>query len=164
MLNNKYLCVMAGYDEATAAYLSTIQKRLYSCGFGGRETRGLPQHITLGTYSVELEDIISEKVRSVAENTKSFDITFNHTGIFQGGQVLFIAPDTNAELLKLKEHFGDSFGWTAHSTMLIDDTERLIDALPIVLNNFSSYAGKVTTLYLYEFFPTRHILTVNLNP
>lgn len=161
-MSDKFLCVLAGYDEKTENYFSGIQQKLYASGFEGRQTRDLPQHITLGTFPVAIENEISERIRRIANNTKPFEITFNHIGVFQGSQVLFIAPDTNIELLTLKEQFGDSYGWTAHTTMLIDDADQIIRALPVVLDNFSSCAGKITSLHLYEFFPTRHILSIDL--
>ena len=75
---------------------------------------------------------------------------------------MFIAPDHNAELLKLKEEFGDSFDWTAHTTMLIDRPETVYRALPILMEDFSAFRGRVNALHLYEFFPARHILSVAL--
>ena len=75
---------------------------------------------------------------------------------------MFIAPDTNYNLLQLKENFGDSFDWTPHTTMLIDDIDHIMSAIPIVLKNFKSFQGQVQSIHLYEFWPTRHILSVNL--
>lgn len=46
--------------------------------------------------------------------------------------------------------------------MLIDEKETIPKALPIVMDAFSSFSGKVTTLHLYEFWPARHILSVQL--
>ena len=65
-------------------------------------------------------------------------------------------------LIDLKEKFGPSFDWVPHTTMLIDEPENIYKALPMVVKEFSSFHGKVTCLHLYEFWPTRHILTVNL--
>jgi len=95
---------------------------------------------------------------------KVFDVTFNHIGIFGGSNsnVLFIAPDSDKHMLELKENFGDSFGWTPHTTMIIDKPDVILKTLPIVLDEFSSFSGKITTLHLYEFWPTRHILSVHL--
>lgn len=75
---------------------------------------------------------------------------------------MFIAPDCSRALLNLKEEFGSSFRWTPHTTMLIDDPDVILEALPAVMEQFSSFVGSVTTIYLYEFFPARHILTVQL--
>ena len=46
--------------------------------------------------------------------------------------------------------------------MLIDEPLQVLEALPILLQDFSAFEGEMTSLHLYEFFPTRHILTVNL--
>ncbi len=158
----KYLCVMTGYDDTTEKYFKEIQGKLYDAGFSGTQTKDLPMHITLGVFSPDKENELIDKLTSVVNTTEAFDISFNHIGIFQGSRVLFIAPDTNKSLLDLKEAFGDSFGWTAHTTMLIDEPNNIYKAAPIVLDNFSSYIGKVTTLHLFEFFPKRRILTVHL--
>lgn len=34
-MDNKMICVLAGYDDATEARLSGIQKDLYAAGFSG---------------------------------------------------------------------------------------------------------------------------------
>ena len=102
-------------------------------------------------------------LKNQCTKTASFDVTFNHVGIFGGGKVLFIAPDCKKALLDLKEVFGTSYGWTPHTTVIIDESDVILKSLPIVMNHFASFAGKITTLYLYEFFPARHILTVHLS-
>ncbi len=159
---DKFLCVMAGYDINTEKRLSDIQNKLYEKGFVGNHTKDLPQHITLGTFPVDKEGEVFNLLNKVSKETRQFDITFNHIGIFGGSQVLFIAPDTNYSLLKLKENFGDSFNWTPHTTMLIDKTENVSRAMPIVVEYFEAFQGQVQTIHLYEFWPSRHILTVSL--
>lgn len=42
-----------------------------------------------------------------------------------------------------------------------DNPDTIYKALPLVMNEFSAFDGKVTSLHLYEFFPTRHILSVD---
>lgn len=162
IMADKALYIMAGYDDNTEMNLSGIQNKLYEQGFSGRHTKNIPQHITLGSYPVDKENDLIELLKRIAKTTRVFDVTFNHIGIFGGSNVLFIAPDSVKELLELKENFGESFGWTPHTTMIIDEPDVILRALPIVLNEFSSFCGKVTTLHLYEFWPTRHILSVHL--
>ena len=161
-MESKALYVMAGYDDETEKYLAGIQNKLYEQGFVGRHTKNIPQHITLGSFPVEKEKELKEMFQKLSETQLSFEISFNHVGIFGGSNVLFIATDSNKELLELKEKFGESFGWTPHTTMLIDEPEVVLKALPIVLKEFMSFEGKVTTLHLYEFWPTRHVLSVQL--
>lgn len=159
---DKALYVLAGYDDDTEAYLSGIQEKLYSAGFSGFHTKNIPMHMTLGSFPCEREDELKALVQKTAEEVSAFDVTFNHVGIFGGAQVLFAAPDVSHNILSLKERFGDSTSWTAHTTFLIDAPEVIYKALPHVMEYFSDFGGKVTSLHLYEFFPTRHILTVKL--
>lgn len=153
---------MAGYDEATEKRLATIQHQLYENGYVGTHTKDLPQHKTLGTLLLDKDKSLIDLVTKVANETRKFEISFNHIGIFGGSKVLFIAPDTNYNLLQLKENFGDSFDWTPHTTMLIDDVDHIMSAIPIVSKNFNSFRGLVQSIHLYEFWPIRQILSVNL--
>lgn len=159
---DKVLYVLAGYDENTESYLSGIQNKLYEKGFTGRQTKNIPQHISLASFPVEKESELVDQLHLLSKSTKSFPITFNHIGIFNGSNVLFVAPDTSKELIELQEKFGSSLNWTPHTTMLIDEPNIILQATRIVLDEFKSFEGKVTTLHLYEFWPTRHILSVNL--
>ncbi len=160
-MSNKALYVLAGYDETTELHLSSMQNQLYEHGFIGRHTKNLPQHITLGSFSTEEKAQLVDLLRTVSTEYSSFEVTFNHIGIFWGANVLFVAPDTNEQLLKLKERFGDSYNWTPHTTMLIDNPDEIYKALPVVMRSFSAFKGRITSLHLYEFFPARHILSVD---
>ena len=162
-MENKFLCLMAGYDDHTEHYLAGIQKKLYAVGLTGQHTKNIPQHITLQTYPTEQEGAVVQRLQKIAAETECFDVCFSHIGIFTGGKVLFIAPDKDTDLIALKERFGPSFDWTPHTTMLIDEPENIQKALPLVMQAFASFNGKVTSLHLYEFWPTRHILTVALH-
>ena len=159
---DKALYILAGYDDDTEARLAGIQNKLYEKGFSGVHTKNIPQHTTLGSFPMEKEQELVDMLRDLAAKTEAFDVTFSHVGIFGGSKVLFVAPDATQKLLELKECFGDSFGWAPHTTMLIDEPETILQALPTVLENFTSFGGKVAYLHLYEFWPTRHILTVKL--
>ena len=161
-MENKALYILAGYDESTEKHFADLQNRLYDLGFTGTHTKYIPQHITLGSFPADREQYLIDLVQKTAETTAPFSVVFNHVGVFPGGKVLFIAPDINRALLELKEHFGDSHGWTPHTTMLIDEPGTILKALPEVIQNFSASEGTVSSLHLYEFFPTRHILSVKL--
>lgn len=158
----KALYILAGYDDNTEKYLSGIQNKLYESGFVGTQTKNIPMHTTLGSFPCEKEEELIEFLKKLSAETKAFEVTFNHIGMFGGGNVLFIAPDANHRLLDLKEKFGSSYNWAAHTTMLIDDARVVQQALPVVLEQFKAFSGKVSKLHLYEFFPTRHIISVDL--
>ncbi len=160
-MSDKALYVLAGYDDKTEKHLSNIQNKLYEHGFVGTHTKNIPQHITLGSFSTDKESELKNLLQEVSKQIKPFEITFNHIGIFGGSRVLFVAPDTNHKLLDLKERFGDSYNWTPHTTMIIDNPDTIFEALPFLMNEFAAFDGKITSLHLYEFFPTRHILSVD---
>ena len=162
-MNEKFLCVMAGYDEPTEAHLSSLQNELYKAGFIGTHTKNLPQHITLATYPLERESEILALVKDVAAKTERFDITINHIGLFGGSKVCFIVPDPNTKLLDLKECFGDSHNWTPHTTMLIDEPARIFEAIPVLAEHFTAFQGKVEYIHLYEFWPAKRLLTLEFS-
>lgn len=159
-MKEKFLCVMAQYDKETEIKLKEIQKILFDNGFVGRQTPKLPNHITLGSFDISQEELIKEKLKKVSQHFNSFEIKLNNIGLF-GLDVLFIAPSVNHELLNLQAYFNneyaDDFGWTAHTTMLIDDNETIQKALPYVATHFKSFTGKIESISLYEFWPTRFI-------
>ncbi len=161
----KSLYVMAGFDAETEERLAELQNLLYANGFTGTQTKGIPFHLTLGSRPAdeENEEWLLEIMREVAEISFDFTVTFNHIGIFSGGKVLFAAPDTEMELLHLNGSFDFSDdSWTPHATLLIDEPSVILDALPLVLENFKPFTARIDKLYLYEFFPSRHIATIGL--
>jgi len=164
-MKDKFLCVMAQYDKGTELKLKEIQKVLSDNGFMGKQTPNLPNHITLGSFDISQEEVLKEKVRKVSEQFHCFDIKLNNIGLF-GLDVLFIAPSVNHELLNLHQHFSndyaDGLGWTAHTTMLIDDHKTIQKALPFVADKFRSFNGRIESISLYEFWPTRFILEEKL--
>lgn len=161
-MEEKILCVLAGYDADTQDRLAAIQNTLYQSGFVGTHTKDLIQHITLGTFKPGQEQHLMDIMTQAAGKYRPFTVTFHHIGIFGGSKVLFVAPDINRELLALKEDFGDSYNWTPHTTMLIDEPENIYKALPVAAGHFTEFQGKVESIHLFEFWPTRHILSLNL--
>ena len=166
-MENKSLYILAGYDDKTEEVLSGMQNRLYEKGFSGVQTKDIPMHFTLGSYSTEQEEELKERLIKIRENYPAFDVSFNHIGLFKlpETEVLFVAPDVSKEMLGLKGFFMDSndkFKWTAHTTLLIDKPDEIQRAIPLVMDDFSPLEGKVNTLYLYEFWPTRLVATVKL--
>lgn len=159
-MDNKFLCVLAGYDDEKEKYIARLQDNLYKKGFVGTQTKDIPMHITMGTFDTRQEKHLIEKLEEVAAKTSPFDVNLSHIGIFSGGKVLFVTPDINRELLALKEQFGDSANWTAHTTLLIDQPEVIQSALADVVENFVQTKAKIDRLHLFEFWPTRHITTV----
>lgn len=159
-MKGKFLSVIAVYDENTQKKLSQIQKKLRDEGFGGKLTKEIAPYITLGTFPVEEEEYLLQKLEKVSRNFEKFELALNSVGLF-GMEVLFIAPAVNHMLLNLQAQFNnnyaDGFGWTAHTTMLVDDPDSIRKAIPIVAKKFESHVATVEGIALYEFWPTRFV-------
>ncbi|MBR3470348.1 MAG: 2'-5' RNA ligase family protein [Lachnospiraceae bacterium] len=164
----KALYVLAGYDDETERELARIQNVLYEKGFSGSQTKGIPMHFTLGSYDTSREEELKERLEQIAKTQAAFPAGFNHIGLFTlpASDVLFLQPEITTEMLQLKDCFKDNmdtFPWSPHTTLLIDKREEILRAIPIVEEEFKPMTSKVSALYLYEFWPTRHILTVQLS-
>lgn len=161
-MDNRFLCVMAGFDPNTESRLAAMQQRLYDLGFVGEQTRGIPQHITLETFPIEEELEVRNLLNTVSSKVQVFPVTFNSIAIFQGSKVLFVAPDPSQSLLNLKENFRMGPNWTPHVTMLMDETASIYRAVSIIGADFKAFEGQIEWIYLYEFWPTRLISSVRL--
>lgn len=165
-MSNKFLCLLATFDEETTIRLKRLEGNLRDEGFVGRQTTDIPHHITLAYYDTSCEDDVKLLLQDICAKNKSFDLSYNHIGLF-GLEVLFLAPDVNNELLELRkncvtDYMKDKNEWTAHTTILIDEVENILQALPIVANNFQQLNARVEGVSLYEFFPTRFIAKYSL--
>ncbi|MCR4642501.1 MAG: 2'-5' RNA ligase [Lachnospiraceae bacterium] len=163
----KLLYVLARYDDDTEEKLSGMQDKLYELGFTGVQTKDIPMHFTLGSFDVSREEELKERLISLSESVREFSVKLHKIELFQNPSelVLFVKPEENREMLALREHFRDNvdvFPWAAHTTLLIDKPDVIQVAQTHVMEEFRPFSGKVTTLYLYEFFPARHILSVRL--
>lgn len=148
---DKFLCVLGIYDQDTQQRLTEYQQAILVQGFTGRQTMGIPFHVTLGTFCVGCQSELEEKLRLL--EMEPIEVCFNHIGLFEGQEVLFLAPDISHELLALKEAFNPEKDWTAHTTMLIDDREKVLRATEILGGRFRRFTGKIERVVLYEFFP-----------
>lgn len=152
---DKFLCVLGVFDRETEQVLAGYQQAVFKEGFTGRQTMGIPFHVTLGTYTLADGPMLQERLREM--ETSPVEIWFNHMGLFQGQEVLFLAPDVNRELLELKEAFGVEEGWTAHTTMLIDSRENCLRAAEALGECFRRFSGRIDRVELYEFFPAKKL-------
>lgn len=162
----KFLCLMATFDDESSKRINDIEQAIKETGIAGKQTPNLPPHITLASFDISSEAEVKQKIQKVTNEIESFNLSFNHIGLF-GLKVMFLAPDVNYELLELHKQFNDisiksDRGWTAHVTVLIDDSKNIQKALPLVAQNFKQIKARVESLKLYEFFPTRFIGEFNL--
>lgn len=164
----QFLTLMADFDEESQALMGEWRERLRKAGFVGTQTPGLPFHISLATFSLEKEQEVVCEMQRLAKEFSAIPVHISHIGVFAGGKVLFGAPDMNPpELFLLREAISDEsrekFSWTPHATIMIDETETICRALPILLESFHPFMGRITSLHLCAFFPTREIMSVDLS-
>lgn len=151
----KFLCVLGIFDGETQKRLGEYQQALLRSGFTGRQTMGIPFHLTLGTFDPDCRAELLEKLQKL--EMRPVEVFFNHIGMFEGQEVLFLAPDVNRELLALKEAFSCEADWTAHATMLMDSRENILCASRILGERFRRFTGQMTEAALYEFFPAKRL-------
>ncbi len=134
--------------------MGEIQHALLRSGIVGRQTPDIPYHITLGAFLVARRQEVYNILEQVSRDLSAFTVDFNHIGLF-GLKVLFLAPDVNRELLELQRYFDDGHPWTAHATLLVDEPDMVLKALPIVADHFKSLQARIESIGLYEVLPTR---------
>lgn len=160
------IVLMADWDDETQKALGAIYEDLKKEGFKGRQTKHLPYHISMSTFPVDKEAEALEAMKKAASLCGPVQVSISHIGIFAGGEILFAAPDRNAELEKLHSFcdigLPQEFAWTPHTTIIIDEPEVVQSALPTVVKGFRPLSGKITRLHLCAFWPTREIATIEL--
>ena len=163
----QFLTLMADLDDEAQERMSGWYHSLQEAGFTGVQTPGLPYHISLSTFPLENEKEAAEIARKAAEEFAPVPVHLSHIGMFAGGSVLFAAPDRNPQLDKLQEacQMGvpQQYGFTPHTTILIDDPEVVHAALPTFVKCFRPMIGRITRLHLCAFWPTREIASLDLN-
>lgn len=163
-MENKALYLLAQFDDETNKILNEYNHQLSLNNFVGTQTKNIPYHITLANYNCSCEFELINKLIKISKKSKIINLKLNHLGLF-GLNVLFVTPIVNYELLSLYKNFqgSDDENWTPHVTMLIDEQDNILKALPILNNSFKPINAKIVSLSLYEFFPARKIIEVNLN-
>lgn len=163
----QFLTLMADLDEESQAVMRGWSEQLKEAGFIGTQTPDLPFHISLATFSLDKEQEVIQEMQRLTKEFSTIPVHISHIGMFAGGKVLFGAPDMNPpKLFSLREAISvetcDKFPWTPHATIMIDESEKIYRALPILLESFHPFIGKITRLHLCAFWPTREIMSVDL--
>ena len=130
----QFLTLMADLDEESQALMSEWSEHLKKAGFVGKQTPGLPFHISLATFSLDKEQEVICEMQRLAKEFSVIPVHISHIGMFAGGKVLFGAPDMNPPMLfSLREAI-----------------------------NVEPFLGKIARLHLCAFWPTREIMAVDL--
>ena len=166
-MSEEFLTIMADLDDESQQILGGWYDKLRNAGFVGVQTQGLPFHVSMGCFSLDKEATVVKEMEALAKQFSAIPIHVSHIGLFAGGKVLYAAPDMNpADLLNLRKEIKtatqETFPWTPHVTILMDEKETIQKALPILLDCFHPFMGRITKLHLCAFWPTREIATVYL--
>lgn len=161
-MEDKHLYVVAQYDAETDKKLNKLYQSLVGEGFIGTQTKGIPYHITLGTFAVEDEVEVIRRSHDAAKAMNAFTIRMASMGLF-GLNVLFIAPAVKQQLLDLLHAVvpgggtADEFPWVAHTTLLMDEPKVIHRAIPVAVKNFEPFRATIESIGIYEFSPERRI-------
>ena len=157
---DRLLYVMAQLDQETCEKMKAIDRLLFEMGIEVKKPPKTPYHITLGSFELEKEEEVKRRLDEICAKVPRFPLTYNHIGLF-GLKVLFFGPDVNEHLLALQKPFEDlrinEHDWTAHTTLMMDEPEGILKALPVVAEKFSSFHATVDSVSLYEYWPPRMI-------
>lgn len=163
----EFLTLMADLDDDAQARMSAWYDALKEAGFTGKQTPGLPFHISLATFPLEKEREAVEIMKKAGSAFSPVPVHISHMGLFAGGGVLFCAPERNPGLDALHaacEKYPSKYPWTPHATLLIDEPDTVCAALPVLVKHFSPFIASITRLHLCAFWPKREIASAELNP
>ena len=165
MQKEKFITVMAIFDEDTQKCLQSIEEDLENLYGADTKTKGIPFHITLGSYAVEETDEITTRIIDTARHTKEFEVKFRGLNHF-GNVVRYITPEMNEELMNLHLCFDSDYangfhGWKPHVTVYrhsepkeIELTKQIRDKIEKIKN------ARIVGIELGEFFPPKQIVRV----
>jgi len=154
--------LIAQLDEASGRALAALYGELSAAGLRGVQTPDFPYHITLGSVGLPYEKQMLERARTVCGQMDAFTVPLSHIGLF-GLRVLFAAPAANHALIALHEALipeglsEDEYDWVPHATLLIDEPENILKAVPIVAASFTPMTAVIDRVGVYEFPPPRFL-------
>ena len=100
----EFLTLMADLDDESQRILSGWYEKLQVKGFNGVQTPGLPFHISLACFSLDKEQEVIEEMNELTDQFPEIPVHMSHICMFEGGRVLFAAPDMNpSDLLKVRK-------------------------------------------------------------
>jgi len=161
-MEDRHLYAVAQFDAQTDRKLGDLYQKLAAEGLIGTQTKGIPYHITLGIFAIEDEAGVIRRAQAAARTIRAFSLRLANLGLF-GLNVLFVAPAAGHELLNLAQAVAagggtvDEFPWVAHTTLLMDEPDAILRAIPVAAKYFTPLLATVESVGVYEFFPERKI-------
>lgn len=165
MKKEKFITVMAIFDDSTQKVLQSIQDELEQRYGVDTKTKNIPFHITLGSYAVEETEKIVSRIMDIAGKTKSFGVSF--TGLSHFGNVVrFVEPVISEELSTLHMHFDSDYAngfetWKPHVTVYRHSEPKEVEISPSVIDKLENLTdARIVGIELGEFFPAKKIVRV----
>ncbi len=171
-----YLGVIALFDPETNHKFDQLNQILKRAGI---KTIDIPPHLTLGIYQGVTVNELGKWLEQVCTGRKRIKLSLNHIGMF-GAEVLFLAPKVTRELLSLHEslhaRYDDCHGeigvhyslrnnnFVPHASLVVNDTEQVLKAVPVVIDNFHPIQGEIAAVGLYTFYPMKQLQVFELEP
>ena len=81
-MQKKFLTVFAVFDNETQKKLNSLQEKILSTGLVGTQTMDIPFHISLGSFPVEMEEELKQRIKEVCLNYFSFEILLEQINSF----------------------------------------------------------------------------------
>ena len=164
MENKKFLTVMAVFDFETQQKLGEMQRMLIEEVGEGTQTMGIPFHLTCGSYPTEQVNEVVEKIKRVAEISKSFALELGSYKTFSE-RVLFLEPTVPEELLTLRRSFecdyANGFDWVPHATLFCGNEREVKKALTLLPELSEPLCARIVGIELGEFFPAEKIIRID---
>ena len=163
MKKDKFITVMAILDDKTQKIMESLAKDMLQQYGPDLKTKGIPYHISLGSYAPEDVEMIVERIRQVAKETKPFEIKILGMNHF-GNKVRFLEPELSEDLMNLHLHFDSDYangypGWMPHATVYIHEEPREIEVSEELQAKIESVkTARVVGIELGEFFPAKFIV------
>lgn len=163
MKKDKFITVMAVLDDQTQEIMESIAQDFLQQYGPDLKTKRIPYHISLGSYAPEDTEMIVERIKQVAKETKPFEIKILGMNHFNN-KVNFLEPELSEALMNLHMHFDSDYangfpGWMPHATLYIHEEPREIEISEELQAKIESVkTAKVVGIELGEFFPAKFIV------
>ncbi len=160
MTEKKRVYLIAHLDDVANRKLDELYDLLRAAGLTGAQKADFPHHITLGEYDLSQEAQALALTKAVCARTAPFTVELNHLGLF-GTSVLFAGLSVNHELLTLHEAlmgtvlWKGGVEWVAHATLLMDEPEAVLRAVPIAAQAFSPMRATIDSVGVFEYAPSK---------
>lgn len=162
MKKEKFITVMAVLDDRTQEIMERMAKDMQQQYGPDVKTKGIPYHISLGSYAPEDKELIVERIKQVAKETKPFEIKLLGLNHF-GNKVRFLEPEFSDDLMKLHLHFDSDYangysGWAPHATVYVHEEPQEIEVSKKLEEKLTLVkTAMVVGIELGEFFPAKFI-------